>query len=73
MIFFRDWYGAENTFENIIQCLNTDYPQQHALMAVINLWTMFFQQRLKNLERITKIYHHKLFVLGNIVNDPLNV
>ena len=25
--FFRDWYGPGNTFENIIQCLNTDYTQ----------------------------------------------
>ena len=25
--FVSDWYGAGNRFENIIPCLNTDYPQ----------------------------------------------
>ena len=56
----------------MIQCLNTDYPQQHPPMAVINLWKRFFQQSLKNLERITKIVSSYIFVVRNMVNDPLN-
>ena len=70
--FFRDWYGAGNTFENIIQCLDADHYQQHALMAVLTYGRRFSTKIEKSIKN-NKNLLSQIFFVGNKVNDPLNL